>query len=50
MSPIAGTVASVNLTVGDTVTPASTTANIVVVGAGGYEVTDDRSASTRSPT
>lgn len=39
MSPIAGTVEAVNLAVGDTVSAGSTTANIVVVGAGGYEVT-----------
>ena len=38
-SPIAGTVAVVNLAVGDDVAAGSTTANIVVVGAGGYEVT-----------
>ena len=38
-SPIAGTVAVVDLAVGDEVTAASTTAKIVVVGAGGYEVT-----------
>jgi HlyD family secretion protein len=38
-SPIAGTVAVVDLEVGDEVTAGSTTANIVVVGAGGYEVT-----------
>ena len=39
VSPIAGTVQAVNLAVGDSVTAGSTTANIVVVGAGGYEVT-----------
>ena len=38
-SPIAGTVAVVNLAVGDDVAAGSTTANVVVVGAGGYEVT-----------
>ena len=39
VSPIGGAVQAVNLAVGDTVTAGSTTANIVVVGAGGYEVT-----------
>ncbi len=39
VSPIAGRVASVNLAVGDDVDAASSTANIVVVGDGGYEVT-----------
>lgn len=39
VSPIAGTVQAVNLAVGDAVTAGSTTANIVVVGPGGYEVT-----------
>ncbi len=39
VSPISGTVQAVNLAVGDTVTAGSTTANIVVVGAGGFEVT-----------
>jgi HlyD family secretion protein len=38
-SPIAGTVAVVGLEVGDDVTAGSTTADIVVVGAGGFEVT-----------
>jgi multidrug efflux pump subunit AcrA (membrane-fusion protein) len=38
-SPIAGTVAVVGLAVGDDVAAGSTTADIVVVGAGGYEVT-----------
>lgn len=39
VSPIAGRVASVNLAVGDDVEAASATANIVVVGEGGFEVT-----------
>jgi multidrug efflux pump subunit AcrA (membrane-fusion protein) len=39
VSPIAGTVQAVNLAVGDTVTAGSSNADIVVVGAGGYEVT-----------
>ncbi len=39
VSPIAGTVEAVNLAVGDSVTSASSTANIVVVGTGGYEIT-----------
>jgi HlyD family secretion protein len=39
VSPIAGTVQAVDLAVGDTVSAGSTTANIVVVGAGGFEVT-----------
>jgi HlyD family secretion protein len=37
-TPINGTVVAVNLAVGDSVTSASTTANIVVQGDGGYEV------------
>ena len=37
-SPIDGTVVAVNLGVGDTVDAASSTANIVVQGEGGYEV------------
>ena len=37
-SPIDGTVVAVNLNVGDTVGAASSTANIVVQGVGGYEV------------
>jgi multidrug efflux pump subunit AcrA (membrane-fusion protein) len=37
-SPIAGTVVGVNLAVGDSVQSASPTANIVVQGAGGFEV------------
>ncbi|HMG27948.1 MAG TPA: HlyD family efflux transporter periplasmic adaptor subunit, partial [Acidimicrobiia bacterium] len=37
-SPIDGTVVAVNLNVGDTVDAASSTANIVVQGDGGYEV------------
>jgi multidrug efflux pump subunit AcrA (membrane-fusion protein) len=37
-SPIDGTVVAVNLNVGDTVSSASSTANVVVEGAGGYEV------------
>ncbi len=39
VSPIAGTVVDANLAVDDTVTAASSTANIVVSGSGGYEVT-----------
>lgn len=39
VSSIAGTVQAVNLAVGDAVTAGSTTANIVVVGPAGYEVT-----------
>lgn len=39
VSPIAGTVEAVNLAIGDTVTAASTTANVVVVGPDGFEVT-----------
>ncbi|WP_426573607.1 HlyD family efflux transporter periplasmic adaptor subunit [Aquihabitans sp. McL0605] len=39
VSPIDGTVASVDLAVGDAVTAGSSTATIVVVGQGGYEVT-----------
>lgn len=39
VSPIAGTVASVGLSVGDDVTAASSTEAIVVVGTGGFEVT-----------
>jgi multidrug efflux pump subunit AcrA (membrane-fusion protein) len=38
-SPIAGQVAAVNLTVGDSVSSGSSTANIVVEGHGGFEVT-----------
>ena len=37
-SPIDGTVVAVNLTVGSSVSSASSTANIVVQGGGGYEV------------
>ena len=39
VSPIAGTVASVGLAVGQAVTAASSTATIVIVGSGGFEVT-----------
>ena len=39
VSPIAGTVASVGLAVGDAVTAGSSTATVVVVGTGGVEVT-----------
>jgi HlyD family secretion protein len=39
VSPIAGTVEAVNLAPGDTVTAASTTANILVVGPDGFEAT-----------
>ena len=37
-SPIDGTVVAVNLAIGDSVTAASSTANVIVQGAGGYEV------------
>ena len=37
-SPVAGTVKAVNLTAGDQVSAGSSTADIVVVGSGGYEV------------
>jgi HlyD family secretion protein len=39
VSPIRGTVAAVNLAVGDEVDAASSTAGVVVVGPGGYEAT-----------
>ncbi len=39
VSPIAGTVVAVNFADDDDVTAASSTQNVVVVGAGGYEVT-----------
>ena len=39
VSPIAGTVVAVNLAVGDEVSAGSSTANIVISGPGGYEVT-----------
>jgi HlyD family secretion protein len=39
VSPIAGTVEAVNLAPGDTVTAASTTANVLVVGPDGFEAT-----------
>ncbi|MCU1355291.1 MAG: HlyD family efflux transporter periplasmic adaptor subunit [Acidimicrobiales bacterium] len=38
VTPISGTVAKVDLAVGDDVTAASDTATVVVVGTGGYEV------------
>lgn len=38
-SPMAGTVVAVNVSVGDTVSAGSATANITIVGDGGYEVT-----------
>ena len=38
-SPIAGTVVSLGLTVGSSVTAASSTANVVVQGGGGFEAT-----------
>ncbi|HEV7722722.1 MAG TPA: HlyD family efflux transporter periplasmic adaptor subunit [Iamia sp.] len=38
VSPLAGTVASVGLAVGDVVTAGSSTATVIVVGEGGYEV------------
>ncbi len=39
VSPLVGTVQAVNLAVGDSVTAGSTTANVVVVGPGGFEAT-----------
>lgn len=39
VSPIAGTVVNVGLATGDAVAAASSTANITIVGDGGYEVT-----------
>lgn len=39
VSPIAGAVAAVNLSVGTQVSADSSTANVVIVGRGGYEVT-----------
>jgi hypothetical protein len=39
LSPLAGTVVAVNMKIGDQVIAASSTENIVVQGAGGYEVT-----------
>jgi multidrug efflux pump subunit AcrA (membrane-fusion protein) len=39
VSPIAGTVAAVNLSPGTQVSSDSSTANVVIVGRGGYEVT-----------
>lgn len=39
VSPIDGTVAAVNIKIGDHVSAASSSANIIVVGPGGYEVT-----------
>jgi multidrug efflux pump subunit AcrA (membrane-fusion protein) len=45
VSPIAGTVVAVNVTAGDAVTADSSTNNIVVVGAGGYEVSADVSVA-----
>jgi HlyD family secretion protein len=47
-SPIQGTVVAVNLTTGASVTAASTTANVVVQGAGGFEVTTSVSVSNVS--
>ena len=38
-SPISGKVEAVNIAAGDSVTAGSSTANIVIVGSGGYEVT-----------
>jgi multidrug efflux pump subunit AcrA (membrane-fusion protein) len=38
-SPLAGTVVAVNLTVGESVSANSSTANVVVQGTGGYEIT-----------
>lgn len=39
VSPIAGTAQQVNLAVGDSVSPGSSAAAVVIVGSGGYEVT-----------
>jgi multidrug efflux pump subunit AcrA (membrane-fusion protein) len=39
VSPISGVVAAVNLTVGASVSAGSTTANVIIVGQGGMEVT-----------
>ena len=41
VSPISGKVVAVDMSVGDTVTSASTTSTIIVKGTGGYEVTTD---------
>ena len=41
VSPISGKIIAVNMSVGDTVTSASTTSTIIVKGTGGYEVTTD---------
>lgn len=43
VSPIAGTVTAVNLHVGESVSSGSSTANVVVSGPGGYEVTTNLS-------
>jgi RND family efflux transporter MFP subunit len=45
-TPIAGTVVAVNLKAGDAVTADSSTANIVVKGEGGYEVSTTVSVTT----
>ena len=47
-SPIQGTVVAVNVAPGASVTAASTTANVVVQGAGGFEVTTSVSVSNVS--
>jgi hypothetical protein len=48
VSPITGTIAGVNLAVGDTVSAASSTADIIVVGNGGYEVATSASVADRA--
>jgi multidrug efflux pump subunit AcrA (membrane-fusion protein) len=45
VSPIAGTVVAVNLAVGDEVSAGSSTANVVISGPGGYEVTTNLSVN-----
>ncbi len=47
VSPIDGTVTSVTLAKGDSVSASSTTANVVVVGKGGYEVSVPVSVTDR---
>jgi len=47
VSPINGTVTSVTLAKGDSVSASSTTANVVVVGKGGYEVSVPVSVTDR---
>jgi multidrug efflux pump subunit AcrA (membrane-fusion protein) len=48
VSPIAGTIAAINLAVGDSVAAQSSTANVVVVGNGGYEVTTTVTVAERA--